>query len=54
MGFKSGDLVWAPSPEAQDTWDFVVTKILPIAAFTTTIFLAWMTYQTNILIATRR
>ena len=53
MGFQSGDLVWAPSPDAEDAWDFVLTKILPIAAFSVTLYLVWMTYQTNILIATR-
>jgi protein involved in polysaccharide export with SLBB domain len=53
MGFQSGDLVWAPSPEAEDTWDFIITKILPVAAFSVTLYLVWMTYQTNVLIATR-
>jgi len=54
MGFQSGDLVWAPSPDAEDAWDFVLTKILPMAAFATTLYLVWMTYQTNVLIATRQ
>lgn len=54
MGFKSGDLVWAPSPDSEDSWTFVVSKVLPVAAFATTIYLMWMTYQTNTLIAQRR
>ena len=54
MGFQSGDLVWAPSPEAEDTWDFLTTNILPIATFTTSLFILWMSYQTTVLIARGR
>ena len=54
MGVQSGDLVWAPSPDAEDTWDFLTTRILPIAAFMTSVYLMWISYQTMVLIARGR
>ena len=54
MGFKSGDLVWAPSPEVEDTWQYVATRILPFAAFATSLYIMWISYQTMILIARGR
>jgi protein involved in polysaccharide export with SLBB domain len=54
IGFQSGDLVWAPSPDAEDTWDFVATRILPAAAFVTSVYLMWISYQTMVLIARGR
>lgn len=54
MGFQSGDLVWAPSPEAEDSWEFVVTRILPVVTVATSFYLVWISYQTMILIARGR
>jgi protein involved in polysaccharide export with SLBB domain len=54
MGFQSGDLVWAPSPEAEDAWQYVATRILPFAAFATSLVILWMSYQTTVLIARGR
>jgi protein involved in polysaccharide export with SLBB domain len=54
MGVQSGDLVWAPSVDAEDTWEFLVVRVLPIATFATSIYLIWISYQTMILIATGR
>ncbi len=54
MGFQSGDLVWAPSPDAEDKWEFVISRVLPIAAFTVSMYLVWISYQTMILIARGR
>ena len=53
MGFKSGDLVWAPSPDTEDTWEFVTSRVLPIATFAASIYLMWVSYQTIVLIARR-
>ena len=54
MGFQSGDLVWTPSPQAEDTWDFVTSRLLPVATFAASFYLMWISYQTMILIARRR
>jgi protein involved in polysaccharide export with SLBB domain len=54
MGFQSGDLVWAPSPEAEDSWDVITTRVLPIAAFVTSVYLVWISYQTMVFIARGR
>ena len=54
MGFRSGDLVWAPSPEAEDTWDVVTSRVLPVATFAASLYLMWISYQTMILIARGR
>jgi protein involved in polysaccharide export with SLBB domain len=53
MGFQSGDLVWTPSPDAEDKWDFVTSRILPIASFAASLYLMWISYQTMVLIARR-
>jgi len=53
MGFQSGDLVWAPSPDTEDTWEFVSSRVLPIAAFAASVYLMWISYQTIVLIAKR-
>ena len=54
MGFRSGDLLWAPSPDAEDNWQFVTTRILPVAAFAASLYLMWVSYQTMVLIARSR
>jgi hypothetical protein len=54
MGFKSGDLLWAPSPDAEDNWQYVTTRILPVAAFAASLYLMWVSYQTMVLIAGSR
>lgn len=54
MGFKSGDMVWAPSPTAEDSWQYVATRILPFAAFATSLYLMWVSYQTMVLLANGR
>jgi protein involved in polysaccharide export with SLBB domain len=53
MGFRSGDLVWAPSPDTEDTWEFVTTRVLPIVSFAASLYLMWVSYQTLVLIARR-
>ena len=45
MGFKSGDIVWTPSPDALTTWDVVVRDVLPVLAFATSMFMVWISYQ---------
>ena len=54
MGLKSGDIVWAPSPETEDTWQFITSRILPLAAFATSLYLMWVSYRTMILVSERR
>jgi protein involved in polysaccharide export with SLBB domain len=54
MGCQSGDLIWTPAPEAVDSWEFVTTRVLPVAAFATSLYLMWISYQTMILIARGR
>jgi protein involved in polysaccharide export with SLBB domain len=54
IGFQSGDLVWAPSPDAEDSWDFVATRVLPVATFAASMYLMWISYQTMVLIARGR
>ena len=44
MGFKSGDQIWTPSPDARTIWD-AVRDVLPILTFSTTIWLMYNTYQ---------
>ncbi len=48
MGLKSGDLVWTPTPGAETTWDKIITDVLPILAFASTMFLMWITYQRTV------
>ena len=54
MGFKSGDVVWAPSPGSEDTWQFITSRVLPLAAFATSLYLMWVSYRTMVLVNERR
>lgn len=54
MGFKSGDLVWAPSPDSEDSWQYISSRVLPFAAFATSLYLMWISYQTMVLLARTR
>jgi protein involved in polysaccharide export with SLBB domain len=49
MGFKSGDQIWTPSPDARTFWDGV-RDIMPVLTFSTTIWLLYQTYQRDRLI----
>jgi protein involved in polysaccharide export with SLBB domain len=54
MGFKSGDIIWTPSPDAETTWDIVTRDVLPIMAFVTTLGMLYITYLQTTLIYTTR
>ena len=45
MGFKSGDQLWSPSPDAKTFWDRITGDILPVLTFGTTIVFFYLTYQ---------
>lgn len=47
MGFKSGDQIWTPSPDARTFWD-VVRDVMPLLTFTASIWMLYITYQTNV------
>ncbi|NOX87861.1 MAG: hypothetical protein GXO77_02465 [Calditrichaeota bacterium] len=53
MGFKSGDILWTPSPTRKNFWD-KVRDVMPILTFATTIWAIYNTYQRDILILRRR
>lgn len=44
IGFKSGDQIRTPSPDAETFWDNI-NNIMPLITISTTIFLAYITYQ---------
>jgi protein involved in polysaccharide export with SLBB domain len=54
MGFKSGDIIWTPSPGAETTLDIIIRDVIPILAFATTIMMAWLAYQNASLIYSTR
>ena len=54
MGIQSGDLIWAPSPDAETAWDVVTRTILPILGFVTSIYVIWITYQQMVVITQTR
>lgn len=54
MGVQSGDLVWTPSPDAETTLRFVITNILPLLTFATSLVFLYISYQTFILVARGR
>lgn len=47
MGFRSGDLILTPSPDARTFWD-TVNNFMPFITLATTITLTYMTYQQSI------
>ena len=44
MGFKSGDQIWTPSPDAKTVWD-TIADVMPILTFSVTIWTLYNTYQ---------
>jgi len=46
MGFKSGDQIWTPSPDAKTIWD-TIGQVLPVLAFSVTLWTLYNTYQRN-------
>ena len=44
MGFKSGDQIWTPSPDARTFWD-TMRDILPLVTLSVTIWNLYNTYQ---------
>ncbi|HHM02390.1 MAG TPA: hypothetical protein ENJ15_05200 [Caldithrix abyssi] len=44
MGFKSGDQIWTPSPDARTIWD-AIRDVMPILTFTATVWTLYNTYQ---------
>ncbi len=44
MGFKSGDQIWTPSPDAKTIWD-TIADVMPILTFSVTIWTLYNTYQ---------
>lgn len=52
MGFKSGDQIWTPSPDARTIWD-TITDVMPILTFTTTVFVLYNTYQRDSILLSR-
>ncbi len=49
MGFKSGDILWTPSPTRRRFWD-KVRDVMPILTFATTVWAIYNTYQRDVLI----
>jgi len=49
MGFKSGDQIWTPSPDARNFWD-IIRDVMPVLTFSTTIWLLYQTYQRDRLV----
>lgn len=52
IGFKSGDQVWTPSPDARTVWD-TIADVMPILTFATSVFLMYNTYRTQTILLTR-
>ena len=52
MGFKSGDQVWTPSPDARTFWD-AVADVMPILTFATSVFIMYNTYRSQTLLLQR-
>ncbi|MBD3224109.1 MAG: hypothetical protein GF313_05230 [Caldithrix sp.] len=52
MGFRSGDQLWTPSPEARTFWD-AVADVMPIVTLGITITTLYMTYQRDQALLTR-
>jgi polysaccharide export outer membrane protein len=52
MGFKSGDQIWTPSPDARTIWD-TVSDIMPILTFATTVMVVYNTYQRDSILLSR-
>ena len=54
MGFKSGDIVWTPSPTAETTGDQILKYGLPIISITTSLVMMWLYYQQTVIIYSSR
>ncbi len=52
MGFRSGDQIWTPSPDARTFFD-TIRDILPLLSFTTTIWVLYNTYQRDTILFRR-
>lgn len=44
IGFRSGDLIWTPSPDARTFWD-VVRDVMPIVSLATTMVVTYYTIR---------
>lgn len=44
MGFRSGDLIWTPSPDARTFWD-TLGDIMPLLTFATTVVMTYFTIR---------
>ena len=53
IGFKSGDILWTPSPTRRTFWDSV-RDVMPILTFATTIWAIYNTYQRDIILLRTR
>jgi len=52
MGFKSGDILWTPSPNRRTIWD-AIRDVLPIFTFATSIWMLYNTYQRDYILLRR-
>lgn len=52
MGFRSGDQVWTPSPQARTIWD-TIGDVMPILTFASSIFIMYNTYRSQALYLSR-
>jgi len=50
IGIKSGDQIWIPSPDRPTFWTHL-GEVLPVATFVTSLFMIYLTYQQQILLA---
>ena len=48
MGFKSGDQIWTPSPDARTFWT-TLSDIMPLLTFMTTLAYLYLTYQRDMI-----
>ncbi len=53
MGFKSGDILWTPSPDRRTVWD-AIRDVLPVLTFATSMWMLYNTYQRDYILLQRR
>lgn len=52
MGFKSGDQIWTPSPNAPTVWD-TIGDVMPILSFIGTAFVIYSSYRRDTILLSR-
>lgn len=52
MGFKSGDQIWTPSPDARTIWD-TMRDVMPLLTFSTTVWVLYDNYQRSTALLSR-